>query len=167
MARLRKSTLMAIGNALLIGAKRRLIPRGLAFSALGLLLPLLGEKQVPFHACYAPIPPEQPVVIKASVIPNPTRGAGRIFVSAVLVNPGGRPITGGRFFFMANPSGESDTSMVDLRPIDGFFDSDSENVYCLFDLPKLSPASYPFFIIGYSGPGGGERYGGYLEVTEE
>ncbi len=165
-----KNFLMGIGNALLAGARRGLIPRGFAFFLAGLAASLLvGFKpnDPPMPICYSPPPPIQPEVIKFSVMPNPTKGAKKIFVSAVLVNIGGRVITGGKFFFMANPSGESDTFALELLPADGSFDSYSENVYCLFDLPELIPGSYPFAIIGYSGPEGGKPQEGRLEVTEK
>jgi hypothetical protein len=158
-----------IGNALLVGARRGFIPKGLACLLAGVAASLLfgfGADDPPMPTCYAPPAPRQPMVIKSSVMPNTTGGAGKMTVSALVVNYERQAVTGARFCVMAPAIGDQDLSF-DLLPADGAFDSDSEEVRGEIDLSGMAPGAYSFYIAGYSESGEGERYLGRLEVTGE
>jgi len=156
MVKAKMNLLAGIARALISAMRKGLIPRGLAYPVMGFAISLLaagesglmdtvkagvqkvrgelsGPGEVPYVLCYKVAPSNRgPAVISLTAVPNPTNGAKTVRVSATLIDDYGNDlgVAGATLTMEASPD-------LAMKPTDGKFDSDSEDVYLDLEVSSL------------------------------
>ncbi len=170
MARLKKEILLRAYRFMLAGARKGLLPSGLVFGLAGLIASgLRADDGVPI-TCYAPPPIEYygPITRSVNAFPNPTVGAKTVRVVATLVGYSEGQRVAGADLYVRTESHEEvpGAGSKPMKPVDGEFDSDSEDVYLDLNVSDWAPGSYWIHVSGYSETGEeGISYAVNLEVT--
>jgi len=156
-----RNLLIWLGKLALGGARKGLLPRGLCLTMVGLAACVhraRAEEIMP--TCYAPMPEFYgPSVVQCSVSPNPTAGAKTVRFSAIL-----RDTDGNTLIDRAELSrGEITDTLLLMKPSDGAFDSDSEEVFLDLDVSGWTAGAYTFYIWAYDA-GGFAGQAGWLSL---
>lgn len=156
MARIKRNTLQKICRLLLAGARKGLLPSGLVFGLLGLLASRLTASNSPPITCYVPAPEYRgPITKSIYAFPNPTGGAKTVRVVATLVGYSeGQVISGANLFARTESHKEvPGFGPKPMKPKDGSFDSDSEDVYVDLNVSGWAEGDYWIYVSGYNQAG--------------
>jgi len=135
--------------------RRRLLPRWLGFTAVGLVAGAARAEDYNGPTCYEQLMIfNGPVVTQMAATPNPTAGAKTSRVTATLVDTIGEKTVARATLFIYEYAGFQLIDSVAIpRPGDGAFDSDSEDVSCEVDVSNLKPGDYSIYLVGYDAAG--------------
>jgi len=168
MARIKKGILRNLFRLLLAGARRGILPSGMVFGIAGILASGLAASDNPPITCYVPVPNYYgPMVTRITAFPNPTEGAKTVKVVATLVGyMEGQRVAGAKLYARKKSGDAVPFYSEAMKPVDGAFDSDSEDVYLDLEVSGWAGGSYWIYVSGYNQAGeGGISYSLNLEVT--
>ena len=126
--------------------RRGFLPRSLVFTLAGLAACAHRTRaEVVIPTCYeAPID-TRPRITGASATPNPTGGADTVRLTATLLAySGGMTITGADVL-----TGLLEDVTAPVMPVDGAFDSDSEDVFCEVGVSGFAPGPLRVYIVAW------------------
>ena len=137
---------------------------------LGIVASGLAASDNPPITCYVPAPDYYgPMVTRITAFPNPTGGASTVRVIATLVGYSKGQVVAGANLYARKKSGDAVPFYSEgMKPVDGAFDSDSEDVYLDLEVSGWAEGTYLLFAAGYDEAGEGGLAGEVtLDVTLE
>ncbi|MEO0180466.1 MAG: hypothetical protein ABIM74_01240 [candidate division WOR-3 bacterium] len=159
MAKMKKDVLRGLCRLLFLGARKGVLPSGLVFGLLGFLASGLSAEDIA-PTCYVPMPSYYgPGITSLIVFPNPTEGARTVRVVATVITyspePGDTHRVARAELCARTESFEEIPGFTQksMKPSDGSFDSDSEDVYLDLDVSGWPYGNYWIYVVGYDESG--------------